>query len=428
MRTLGIIVEYNPLHNGHVYHFRQARIVSEADAVVAVMSGHYLQRGEPALVNKWARSEMALRMGADLVIELPVIYSAQPAPWFAYGAVSALHASGVVDCLCFGSESGDMEWLNYLADLLADEPEPLQTLLAEHLKKGASYPAAYAQAVQAYVRTFGETAHRRPETREEPDGETGVPDKPNDMLGLQYLIALRKLNSRIMPYTIARTKAGYHDPHPTDAHIASATAIRRMLLSEGGTLEHLAPYVPPYTLDILRREMEAGRAPVDWERFASHLFHSLLSRTREELASFAEVTEGLENRMKRALAEMKNDLSVGRFIELCKTKRYTRTKLQRAMTHILLNHRRDMLSGDLLAQGVPYLRVLGFSRTGQALLKRMKRSSSVPIILNVGRNVHPTLALDIRATGIYALGYRTRSSRDLLRDYYEPPICLDEVR
>jgi len=417
MRTVGIIVEYNPLHNGHVYHFQQSRIVSGADAVVAVMSGHFLQRGEPALVGKWARAEMALRMGADLVLELPVAYSSQPAEWFAYGAVSALEASGVVDCLCFGSESGDIDWLLKLAEELADEPERLQELLRQRLKQGTNYPAAYTQAVQDYL------------LAENPWGWPGDVDpqalaQPNNTLGLHYLIALRRLGSRIKPLTIRRTKAGYHDAQASDAHIASATAIRRILL-ESGELQEASPYIPAYTLDILRREWAAGRAPVDWEKLKAPLFHAILSRSPEELAQLAEVTEGLENRMYRALSEMTGPWTVQAFIERCKTRRYTQTKLQRAMTRVLLGHRKEWLTREALSGGVPYLRVLGFSRKGQLLLKRMKREATVPVITNVGRDQHPLLQLDIRATGIYSLSFRDVSTREALRDFYEPPICLD---
>jgi predicted nucleotidyltransferase len=417
MRTVGIIVEYNPLHNGHVYHYQQSRIVSGADAVVAVMSGHFLQRGEPALVNKWARAEMALRMGADLVIELPVAYSSQPAEWFAYGAVSALHASGVVDCLCFGSESGDIGWLIRLAEQLANEPERMQELLKQKLKQGTNYPDAYTQAVHDYI------AYEQPGSWPEQIDRQAL-TQPNNTLGLHYLIALQRLGSRITPLTIKRTKAGYHDSHANDTHIASATAIRRILL-EKGELKDASPYLPSYTLDILEREWAAGRAPIDWERLKGPLFHAVLSRAPDELAQLAEVTEGLENRIVRALSEVTGPWTAQAFIEQCKTRRYTQTKLQRAMTRVLLGHRKEWLKRDILARGVPYLRVLGFSNKGQMLLKRMKREASVPVITNVGRDKHPLLQLDIQATGIYALAYREYSTRDALRDYYEPPICLD---
>jgi predicted nucleotidyltransferase len=136
MKTVGLIVEYNPLHNGHSYHFHQSKKSSGADAAVAVMSGHFLQRGEPAMVDKWARAEMALRMGVDLVLELPVAFSTQPAEWFAFGAVSALDATGIVDCLCFGSESGDIRWLHAVADAVFEESAAFQALLQQELKAG----------------------------------------------------------------------------------------------------------------------------------------------------------------------------------------------------------------------------------------------------------------------------------------------------
>lgn len=425
MRTVGIIVEYNPLHNGHVYHNQQARIVSNADAVVAVMSGHFLQRGEPALVNKWARTEMALRMGADLVIELPVAFSSQPAEWFAYGAVSALQASGVVDSICFGSESGDIRWLSRLASLLAEEPARFQNLLANRLKEGMNYPAAYSMAIQDYLALQPDDKHPASGLSLTSTDHDYVLNRPNDTLGLHYLIALQRLDCRsITPFTIKRIAADYRDEHISDSHIASATAIRRTL-SEEGDLARVKPYVPSYTIDIIEREYAAGRAPIDWESFSDRLFHSLLQRSREELSEIADMTEGLENRMLKSLSEMNDEWSVNRFIELCKTKRYTRTRLQRAMTRLLLGHRKDVLTRDVLSAGVPYLRVLGFNRTGRTLLKRMQKTATVPVITNVGRNVHPMLELDIRATGIYALAYRSHSSRDILRDYYEPPIYYE---
>lgn len=152
MNTVGIVVEYNPLHYGHVYLFQQSKFVSGAEAVIAVMSGNFLQRGEPAIANKWARTEMALRMGVDVVIELPVAYSCQPAEWFAYGAVAILDATGVVDSLCFGSESGDIGWLEAVAERMHREPEYFHEAIRSVLKSGVSYPTAYSAAVGQFMR------------------------------------------------------------------------------------------------------------------------------------------------------------------------------------------------------------------------------------------------------------------------------------
>ena len=216
MSTVGLVVEYNPLHNGHYYHFQQSKKVTGADSAICIMSGNFLQRGEPAVVNKWARAEMALRMGADLVLELPVAYSAQPAEWFAFGAVSALDATGLVDSLCFGSESGDIGWLEAAADVLQDEPAPLRELLQQELKAGVPYPAAYSRAVAQLV----------------PGADESELAKPNNTLGLHYLIALRRLRSGIRPQTIARTKAEYNQTDITDGRIASATALRKLLFED----------------------------------------------------------------------------------------------------------------------------------------------------------------------------------------------------
>jgi len=412
MKTVGLIVEYNPLHFGHVYHFEQSKLVSGADAVVAVMSGHFLQRGEPAVVNKWARAEMALRMGVDLVIELPVAFSAQPAEWFAYGAVSALEASGVVNCVCFGSESGQLDWLKRLARIMRHEPPEFQRFIKQQLKRGISYPAAYSAAAKRYVQDV-------------PEEQLA---KPNNILGLHYLIALERLNSPIVPLTIARRKADYHQTDITDGRIASATAIRRLLF-EKRQPEAAAAYVPVYTADVISREWHSGRAPVSWESFLKPLMIQLLHATPEQLSEFAEVTEGLEYRIKQALSSVTagNGLSLEELFARLKTKRYTRTKLQRTLLRILLQHRKHALDREVLRDGVPYLRILGFSEKGKQLLKRMKSCSRVPVITNVTSETvrqFPMLELDVRASSVYALAYSPLSSRDLFRDYYEAPLRL----
>lgn len=425
MRTVGIVVEYNPLHNGHVYHFEQSVIASEADACVAVMSGHFLQRGEPAVVNKWARTEMALRMGADLVIELPVAYSSQPAEWFAYGAVSLLHATGVVDTLCFGSEDGRIEPLLQMAGQLYQESDAFRALLKEELKKGGSYPAAYAAAASAY--RDGDAVLT------EEDSPSLQMDQPNNILGLHYLMALRRLGSPIVPLTIPRQKAGYHQATVTDASIASATAIRKLIFGvrEGMSPDAdmwaaIAPYVPAYTLQILRREYEAGRGPLSWENYAQPLFSQLLGRSAEELEALSEVTEGLEHRLKRVLRDFPKETSqpVESLLQLLKTKRYTRAKLQRTLLRVLLQHPKHELTRQKLSEGPSCLRVLGFTEKGRELLRRMKKTAKLPVITKVTQETQPLLDMDIRATSIYSTAYAAQSPEAWLRDYYEAPIRI----
>jgi len=413
--VVGVIVEYNPLHNGHAYHLAASKAAAGADAVVAVMSGHWLQRGEPALLSKWARAEAALLAGVDLVLELPVAYSTQPAEWFAYGAVSLLERTGVVDAFCFGSESGDIDALRALAERLAAEPDAFAALLQERLKTGAPYPAAYAAAAAALTGS--------------PDAARALAE-PNNSLGFHYLLARERLGGRLRALTIRRVKAGYHDAGFDDERIASATAIRKRLLEAGAdasaALESIAPYVPATTLAVVEREWAAGRAPMHWERFRTPLFHRLLTQPEARLAAIREATEGLERRIKKTLPALGPEASVEALLEALKTKRYTRTKLQRLLTAVYLEHAKDATTGEALRGGAPYARALGFTETGRALLARMKREAAVPVVTNVGGGEpHPLLALDAAATAAYALGYETSTPDDWFADYYRPPIRVD---
>ncbi|GIQ68688.1 nucleotidyltransferase [Xylanibacillus composti] len=415
MKTAGIIVEYNPLHNGHVYHYRRTKDVTGAECVVAVMSGNFLQRGEPALVNKWARAEMALEMGADLVIELPVLYASQPAEWFAYGAVSALHATGVVDVLCFGSESGDIGWLQQLASLVSSEPATLGSLIRAKLQTGIPFPAAYAAAVAEFAAQSGLVI---------PEGELG---KPNNTLGLHYLIALHRIGSPIQPYTVTRTKADYREQTPSHESIASATAIRRLWL-EQGDIEAIRPYVPGYTYAILKREQSLGRAPLDWERYYTPLLARLAVTPPVQLQALAEVSEGLEHRIRDLLFMQPPCESFEQLISGLKTKRYTRTKLQRTLLRILLNHPGSIFSREQLAAGVPYLRVLGFSEAGRRLLKRMKQTAAVPVFTRVSKSSSRQLDLDLRASYVYALGYPQCSPEEWQRDIRQAPLRQPSIQ
>lgn len=413
MKTAGIIVEYNPLHNGHVHHFQETKRTTGTEAVVAVMSGHFLQRGEPAIVNKWARTEMALHMGADLVIELPVAFSSQAAEWFAYGAVTALDRTGVVDCLCFGSESGDLSWMHPLADMLSKEPAAFQQLLRQKLKSGISYPKAYAAAIVELTSAQDSLPALTPE----------YVTMPNHTLGLHYMIALRRIGSPIVPATIQRLKSDYRQQSLTDSHIASATAIRTEL-EKRLQLESIAPYLPSYSLSILEREHQAGRGPITWEHFAKQLIHQLVSQPADALAQIVEVTEGLEYRLKQSFSRLdRHGLpSVQQLIEIMQTKRYTRTKVQRMLTRILLSHSKSLINRAVLKEGTPYIRVLGFSAAGRALLKRMKKAAKVPVIVNIDRDQHPLLQQDIQASSVYALAYREYYNEELLREFSQAPI------
>ncbi|UFJ42068.1 nucleotidyltransferase [Brevibacillus humidisoli] len=386
MRTVGLVVEYNPLHNGHHYHLEAARQAAGADACVAVMSGNFLQRGEPALVSKWARAEMALRVGIDLVIELPVPYATANAEVFAHGAISLLDRIGVVDAICFGSESGDIEWMRILAKTLAVEPPEFSQALREELSQGLSYPHAYARAVSRYMSNLG---------------YENVPiDQPNNILGLNYLLALERIGSPMKALTIRRQKAGYHQETITDQQIASATALRKLLFSEGAVLDEVSPFVPDTTFSILQREFATGAGPMNWERFRHPLFHRLLQLSPDQLAAYHEVEEGIQYRLKQAV---QSSSTVQELVSKAKTRRFTWNRLQRILLSILLDLKKGQVEQLRLKEGAPYARILGFSEKGQMLLHEAKRKGRLPLISNARDGIHPMLDLDIVASSLYRL-------------------------
>lgn len=407
MKTVGLVVEYNPLHNGHYYHFTEAKRTTGADACVIVMSGNFLQRGEPALLSKWARAEMALQAGIDLVLELPLPFSCATAELFALGAVSVLDRIGVVDALCFGSESGEIDWISELAERLADEPEAFSLALKANLGEGLAYPAAYARAASALLARAGLPAADLA--------------SPNNILGLNYLLAIKRLGSGIQPATIKRQKAGYHQTTITDAQIASATAIRKLIFGEAAGFDELAPYVPPTTLAIMQREFALGRGPINWERFFHPLFHRLLQLSPERLAAYHEVGEGIEHRLKAAAKQAD---SVAGLIAATKNKRYTWNRIQRMLTSVLLDLDKSAINALSLKSGAPYARVLGFSPKGKQLLHAAKQKSRIPIITKVTDGLHPMLDREIAAAAAYSLAMPDPGDRPFTAEYRRPPIVL----
>jgi predicted nucleotidyltransferase len=416
MKAVGIVVEYNPLHNGHVYHFEQARHITQKDAVVAVMSGHFLQRGEPALVNKWARTEMALSMGADIVIELPYAYATQHARIFAYGAVYLLNALPFVEQICFGSEGGEIEPFQHAAQFTTKEPPQFQSEIQRLMKQGLPYPRAYASALRT---CWSDSRHIDPSWFE----------MPNNILGLHYVNALYELGSSIKPTTIRREKAGYHQKELSDKHIASATAIRKALFSERATetsyisgqegtdhnpqgMAHMKSqphwsnihrYVPEYTLHILKREHDSGRGPVQWEDYFPYVLHALLSQSSEQLRTIYEMEEGMEYRLK---AKAKEASMIEELIRLSKSKRYTWNRLQRMLLHTFTQLKKDNVRRLRLKDGPDYIRLLGFSEKGRTLLSSYKKHISLPLISAIHKEQSDMLEWDLHVSRLYTLGYR----------------------
>ena len=419
MKVLGLVTEYNPFHNGHLYHLEESKKVTGASHSVAVMSGNFLQRGEPTLIHKWGRAEMAVASGVDLVIELPTIYASATAELFAFGAVKLLDMLGIVDCLCFGSEVGDVHYLKLIANLLVESPDLLNLYLREELKLGLTFPDARSRALIKYL---GESSSL---SKEELDMLTSLIKSPNNILSIEYLKSLIRLNSKIAPYTILRRKAAYHSTELfTD--IASATAIREHLRNEK-PYDLLKNVMPLTAFNILDRYRNENITPIFSYHFEDMLLSIIRRETPSSLTKYFDVNEGLEHKIYQCSQASQ---SLRQLYECIKSKRYTLTRVQRIAMHILLNITKKEIEFFNEAGGPQYIRVLAFNEKGRELLKGIKGSSSLPIISKVPHFRPQTeaaklmLDIDIRASNIYRLGIpnKTFSSRQL--DYALSPIYV----
>ena len=414
MKTAGIIAEYNPFHRGHEYQIQYTREKLGADYVIVAMSGDYVQRGTPALISKHLRAEMALRCGADLVLEMPVSVSTASAEAFAMGGVSLLDSLGVVDILCFGSESGEITALKELAEVLVEEPEDYRILLKSFLSQGLSFPAARSQALTEYFK------NPRNFTGDDFDGVltpllnqvTRILNTPNNILGIEYCKALLRLNSKIQPVTIRREGMGYHDtfadsgsltetpsvsgtnttgsslsgtPDSFSPSFASASAIRNLLCQKTSDPESpcpsgnaglpttpadiLASQIPENAFFIFKNILDSGEFLTE-DALDPILTYCLLQKNIAELASCQDVSGNLAQR----IMNQKNLLhGFSQSAALLKTKELTQTRIQRALLHIILGIHHT-------PERIPYARVLGFRKESSPLLKEIKKNSRIPVI------------------------------------------------
>lgn len=390
MKTVGLITEYNPFHNGHAYHIEKAKMLTGADRVIVVMSGDFVQRGAPAVMPKHLRAESALLSGASLIIELPVCFATGSAEYFAQGSISLLNQLGCIDSICFGSECGDLHLLKEIAQILADEPIEYQTALKQALKEGASFPAARQEALNIYSDKYSE-----------------ILASPNNILGIEYLKALAKIRSKMEPFTIKRIGAGYHDMD-IDGQFSSATAIRSDIYqladvnssSESLPLTHIQTQVPSSCHELMKKNYQT-RYPVKADDFSLLLKAKLLSETAGSLSHYLDMSPELANRILR----LRNDyLSFEQFCDLLKTKELTRSRISRSFIHVLLGITNDWLTA--MKAPAPYARILGFRRDHADLLGILKRTSDIPLITSPARAVladtaYQMLELDIYASDLY---------------------------
>lgn len=392
MKVTGIIAEYNPFHNGHKYQIDTLRSQG-SDYIIAVMSGDFTQRGEPAIVDKYARAGMALAGGVDLVIELPVCYATSDAKRFAEGGVSLLNNLGVVDELAFGVEEGSEDTVLKLSEFLTDPPALYDDTLDRFLRQGYSYPLARAQALELF---FDKSA-------------LACLDGPNTILGIEYCKALRRYRSDIVPRAVTRKGAGYSETELDIDGMSSASAIR-LLLREAFAEHILLKHMPESSVEIL-----AESKFMFLNDFSSYLHYKLL--TGKDLSTYLDVTAAFANRAASSMGQFTDFES---FIDVLKSRNITRTSVNRLLTHIML----DITAVPPAA--VPYARVLGFSRKAEPLLGEIKRNSRIPLVTKLAdAEPHSCLETDTASAHIYEAAV-TDKYHTAINNEYERQIVITE--
>ena len=353
---IGIICEYNPFHNGHIYHINKIKEKYPDSSIILVVSSFFTERGDISVLDKTSKTEIALKNNIDLVIELPFCFATQSADIFAYGAISILNKLNC-DLLIFGSESDNVEELKKIA--LTELDSGYNDIVKNYLNDGVNYPTALAKALN-FINGYSI-------------------NQPNDLLGISYIKALIVTNSKINPETIKRTNE-YHDL--TLNNISSASAIRKALNSK----DDISISVPEITKKYVRF--------IDEKKYFDYLKLKIISDI-DELNNYQTVDEGIENRIKKFIY---TSSSLDELILNVKTKRYTYNKIRRMLTHILCSFKKE----DAASLEIEYLRVLGFNKKGQKILNSVKKSLDVPIYFNYKENLNKYLDLDLKVATIYA--------------------------
>ena len=388
MKVAAIIAEYNPLHNGHEFQIKRARQLTGADFIIVVMSGDFTQRGVPAIIDKYQRTRMALNAGADLVIEMPLYYSCSSAEYFASGAINLLKGLGVVDYLVFGSECGDIKILTDIADVLINHKQEISGVIHGLVKEGISYPIARVRAVEEAI----------PNSYEHVEAM----NFPNNILGFEYIRALKQFESSIIPVTNLRIGAGYHD-RMMDNPICSSLAIRSSL-EETNELEHIRSQIPFHVYKILEEQYDKT-FPVLNKDISSILKYKLLLDEGKGYEEYLDISPDFSAKIIKNLNKYE---SYSQFCDLLKSKDITYVRVARNLLHILLNIKKESMKKYKEEGYIFYARMLGFKKSSNELLSALKSEATIPIISKLAdarHQINPVgmemLETDIQAAHIY---------------------------
>lgn len=410
MESIGIVAEYNPFHNGHLHHLNEARKIAGIKPVVCVMSGCFTQRGDAALLDKWARAAAAVRSGVDLVVELPVAFAARSAQDFASGAVRLLHAMSA-SVVCFGAEYADAALLSRVASI-STHPATIARL-KRNLKSGASYAAALTGAIEAQLPSAGH-----------------VLTEPNNVLGIEYIKAIQQYAPGVEPLPIQRIGSGHHRQE-INGSIASATAIRKALMDHPGRIWPVKQVLPKDSYTAIETFLTKNAQFPSIRNLDAALLALLRTMRTEELAEIAGVSEGLEYKLFDAALK---STTMEEVLSRVKSKRYPRSRLRRILIHCLLGTRKSLLR-SFDAAGPLYVRVLAFNSTGRAMLKDYKTACVLPVVVKTSEflttsararqrlNLMETmLSMDTCATDLYALCHKEKKAGAL--DFTKSPAYI----
>ncbi len=397
MKTVGIIAEYNPIHSGHIYHIKRTREVTNADTIVAVISGSFTQRGEPAFLDKWTRAKMAVLNGVDLCLEMPYAFAANSAEQFAEGGIKILNGISGIDYISFGCEAADKEKLLEASKILCQEPEKFKVALKENLTKGNSFPKSRELAL-----------------REVSAEAANVIGTPNNILAVEYLKWLEKTKSLIEPIFIKREGSSHHK---------SATDIRRLLLgSENEVFDRKKANYEINGINKITEEVIKENSQYIIGRNSKTYFelvrYSILQKSEEELEQIYGITEGLENRLKKVIRKVN---SMDELVREVKSKRYTETSINRMLLNCLIGFKKEDYT---YGKENLYTRVLAFNQRGSYFLKKIKKEekSTIPIFTNIDRDYGDGIYREIKTTDIYNIA----GGRDLYKwsDYIRTPYVI----
>ena len=376
MKSIGIIAEYNPFHNGHLYHLTKIKEKYPNHTIILVMNGNFTERGDVCIIDKWSRSEIAIKAGIDLIIELPFPFATQSADYFSYGAITILEKLKV-ERVIFGSECNDLDALQEIATAQLYN-EDFDKLVKIYSKLGNNYPTALSLALNDLT---GKTI-----------------STPNDLLGISYIKTIKKYNYNIIPETIKRTSS-YHEKELID-NITSATAIRLALKEKKEIENYLPGFVTPYLNNL---------------HYIEDYFPLLKYKiiTTEDLSIYQTIDEGIEKSIKK---EILKATSYQDLVDKLKSKRYTHNKITRMLLHILCGFTKEKAKKF---STISYLRILNFNDKGRTYLNKVKKQVDIPFISKINKFKDPMLEFELETTNIYALTLKNKDALQLIESEYK---------